>query len=375
MLSDEDYQEIENFLTSFSKLKELCENEPSILASIFTSDDSLIDVCVQCVSSYCYLNDTLRNSNETILLNFDQYFIENFRDFENRYIFVCLIYSSKKINPDASEHINKILKGLDKETCKFWSNLPNLRSSMKIEWEDHNEKAKEYIKYFSHAETFGNGLMIYLQNDNRLKNYLSNLEGDGIFDENSIEYADKGFELMSSIYSLDDLFNSEESEFYIHDENYYKIDLKGLFRRRELIPHVMVPQKLSSGETSDLKVSMYSLLREAHRAFLFGAYFAAISMLRSVMEVLLRDHYGLGGVNANGLPKSLYEMIEDAEGLLPERVWTFHLHRIRKKANQILHGYYRKDSRSKEESIADIEIEIVEYIHTLRHLIEGIPRS
>ena len=68
-------------------------------------------------------------------------------------------------------------------------------------------------------------------------------------------------------------------------------------------------------------------------------------------------------------------MIEDAEGLLPERVWTFHLHRIRKKANQIFHVYYRKDSRSKEESIADIEIEIVEYIHTLRHLIEGIPRS
>ena len=79
-----------------------------------------------------------------------------------------------------------------------------------------------------------------------------------------------------------------------------------LFRRRNLVPFTLVPKHVSDRYGSAEKLSLLTLLQEAHEAFVFGTPFAALALMRSVMETVLRDHYQAQG-------KDLNDYINDAE--------------------------------------------------------------
>jgi hypothetical protein len=49
------------------------------------------------------------------------------------------------------------------------------------------------------------------------------------------------------------------------------LDLQGIFRRRALIPFVLVPRKIAAKHGSAKTLSMLKNLQQAHDAFVFGA--------------------------------------------------------------------------------------------------------
>ena len=101
-------------------------------------------------------------------------------------------------------------------------------------------------------------------------------------------------------------------------------------------------------------------LQQAHEAFVYGVPFAALALMRSILEITLRDHYKAPG-------NDLVECIRNVKKL-PKSVTKNSLHRLRILANDIIH--YNKDQVSVP---SDMERELVAHLLTLRRLIEGSP--
>ena len=68
---------------------------------------------------------------------------------------------------------------------------------------------------------------------------------------------------------------------------------------------------------------------QAREAFVWGVPYAALALMRSIAEVVLRDFYGASGSN-------LAELISNVSDL-PEGVHPAALNRLREMANTVLH--------------------------------------
>jgi hypothetical protein len=112
--------------------------------------------------------------------------------------------------------------------------------------------------------------------------------------------------------------------------------------------------------------SMLANLRQAHHAFVFGAPLAALAMMRSIMESVLRDHYGAEGDDLN-------QRISNARHRLPPGASAAALQRLRKRANAVLHLDPAKASDLPPADTAEAEKEMVSLLLALRALIEGTP--
>lgn len=179
--------------------------------------------------------------------------------------------------------------------------------------------------------------------------------------ESAIEHAGMDIENMGGFYDED---YCEEVAKGIRDWQRLRrglgFDLEGVFRRRKLIPFILVPPHISNRVGDRERLSLYTQIEGAHEAFVFGAPFAALALMRSILEVVLRDHYGNAG--------DLEAAINSAK--LPKGMIRARLHRLRKLANKILHV-----SENAAELPANFEREIVEHLYLLRDLIEGSPRN
>jgi hypothetical protein len=138
-------------------------------------------------------------------------------------------------------------------------------------------------------------------------------------------------------------------------------DLGSVFRRRELVPFVLIPRHVSSHHGSQEKLSLLTHLQQAHEAFIFGVPFAALALMRSVLEVVLVKHYGSSG-------KDLRDLIDNARSL-PSGVGKRELHELRMLANDILH-FERQRVRLPQ----DMERKLLSFFVSLRSLIEGTPQ-
>jgi hypothetical protein len=140
------------------------------------------------------------------------------------------------------------------------------------------------------------------------------------------------------------------------------VDLQGVFRRRQLTPFVLVPRHVAQHYGSSERVGLMTNLHQAQTAFVFGVPLAALALMRSVLETTLRDHYFVGG-------QDLEKMIDNSAGKLPRRVSVHNLHKIRKLANSVLHVEDIKQFYLVNEK------PMIDYLHTLRRLIEGAPAT
>lgn len=140
-------------------------------------------------------------------------------------------------------------------------------------------------------------------------------------------------------------------------------DLRGVFRRRALVPFVLVPRKVFMKHKSAEK--MRRNLKQAHDAFIFGTPYAALALMRSVMEAVLRDHYGADGGD-------LSELIRDANDHLPRQANQAALHRLRKLANASLHLGPERDEGLASVDEVRLEKDILGLLFVLRALIEGV---
>ncbi|WP_372624366.1 hypothetical protein [Falsiroseomonas sp.] len=142
-------------------------------------------------------------------------------------------------------------------------------------------------------------------------------------------------------------------------------DLRGVFRRRAIVPFVLVPRRIAAKHSSAEKLSLLKNLEQAHDAFVFGAPYAALALMRSVVEAVLRDHYRAEG-------RDLSESIRNARGRLPRHANEAALHRLRKLANAVLHLDGEDDQGLRRMDEVRLEKEIVSLLFVVRALVEDV---
>jgi hypothetical protein len=192
--------------------------------------------------------------------------------------------------------------------------------------------------------------------DEEAKEQASALEGaiEFAFEQATDDWRDFGESFKASI--------EEGSSAWDRLKQETGFDLQGVFRRRELVPFVLIPRHVSDHHGDKETLSLLTLLQEAHDAFILGVHFAALALMRSVLETTLKKHYQAPG-------KDLKERIDNCDGL-PHRCSKIALHRIRNLANDILH--FEKDKIRLPDNF---ERELLRLLNVLRALIEGAPSS
>ena len=352
MSAPEDRQ-IVDFLGKFSLLKEICDDDPMELAKLCLTDDSAIEIFTKCYLSYIYVHDREKLNPNGFIHSVSIKYIKSYRDFQNRYHLLAMLCAMISSEPKLRTGLEKLLEiiSIDEGAYTRLSGFSKPERNDDISWESANKAAEDLSKAINSAIVFSESLACYLKDDKIIREEVVAREDEGLLEE--IDLANEGCETLRN---LDDI---------------YAVDLKGIFRRKRLSPLVLIPTKASFGSLSPFHLTMYSALQQAQQAFLFGIYFASISMLRSTVEVILRDYYKVGGINREGRPKDLRQMIDDARVKLPKGISTMHLHRLRIRANEILHVSPREDKLG-ENSVMALEIEVLDHLHVVRRLIEEL---
>ena len=175
-----------------------------------------------------------------------------------------------------------------------------------------------------------------------------------------------------NIEMLDRLFDQEEhaERIIAGIENWERLrgniglDLRRVFRRRALVPFVLIPPKVANREDNPARLSMLQSLQQANDAFIFGSDYAAIALMRSIMEVVLREYYRFSG-------DDLYELICNSNNL-PNGVNKTKLHRLRKLGNYIMHFNKKHGAKFEKMNEAQLEQVVLSHFYMLRSLIEGV---
>lgn len=181
-------------------------------------------------------------------------------------------------------------------------------------------------------------------------------EADELLDEFSDEISDQDTKAV------------EVFGHYVDFEKRIGFDVRGAYRRYLLIPFILVPRHVSSHYGENDRLSLFENLRQAHTAFIFGAPFAAIVLMRSVMEATLRNHYRIGEGDLSARINALREV--------PEGLSKSHLHELRLLANAIVHLEENDGLHVMIRDLSDaqaIEPLVVRALNALRLLLESAP--
>lgn len=160
-------------------------------------------------------------------------------------------------------------------------------------------------------------------------------------------------------------------EAYDYLKNTIGFDAAEAFRRWRQIPTIFMPAHVSNRHGFTERGSIYELLDDAIRAYVFGASAAAIAMCRAILETILKEHYNLefqykdrkGRLRDKGLGDLIILANEKYEFIQGKR-----LKKLTDYANKIMHRY----SRSKNLEYEDEKI-IIEFFKTIKFLIERAP--
>lgn len=284
-------------------------NDPSSLDKRLSDDEPFMKICNDLWSAGETLIRSQRTRRGYFIAPVNPNFIKTWRDYQTRYqpIFRKIKYPEDTENPES------------------FTNTLRLNHL----WEIAHANAQE------DAYGFDEAIELVSKNESELDTYFPG-------------------------YAFD-LFSSGVSAWY---ELVKKIgfDIEGVFRRMRLVPFVLVPRHVSQHHSDAEKLSLYTNLEQAQAAFIFGVPFAALALMRSVLEITLNTHYQSTGADLN-------EQINKCENL-PKGCSKQALHRIRMLANNILH--VEKDIASLPD---DFEKQIFRLLNALRALIEGAPAT
>jgi len=132
------------------------------------------------------------------------------------------------------------------------------------------------------------------------------------------------------------------------------------------VPFVLFPRHVANQIDGQDKALVYRLLHEAQNAFVFGSSFASLALMRSIIELVLRDFYKITG-------KELVDLIQNSGDKLPQEANKTILTRLRLEANAILHSDHDELKRKMKRDHIGFEKEIVRLLHVVRSLIENVP--
>jgi hypothetical protein len=318
MTNAKDSAEAVKFLSLLARLKDCCDDDPENLSDLARDDNGVKGLCIELSETASFLRVNERRRRELFATPVDPKFLTAWRDFEERF---------------------------DKPVGHIWFS--------------------DFIDIFPEPGDMQPRHMPKADLQWEIADDDGSHQAYGI--ENAITYA---YEKARDNEHLDEDFRKSVEDGMAawqrlkHDAGF---DLKGVFRRRELVPFVLVPRHVAAKHGRAQALSMLKNLQQAHDAFVFGAPFAALALMRSILEAVLRDHYGAEG-------KDLSERINKASKQLPSGASVAALHRLRERANVVLHLNLEKHDRLPEADPTRLEKEIVSLLFVLRALIEGAPQ-
>ncbi|CAN1507467.1 Domain of unknown function DUF4145 [Caulobacteraceae bacterium] len=309
MKSGKDSSEVVKFLVSFQRLQDMIGDDPAQLEGRAIEDEALKQLCSDVFFSAWFISMDERKHRRLFATPVDAKFIAMWRRYKDNYepIVSNVSFSELDLGPSQSSFQKS--------------------SRAELDWAFADHEAREQVASIEAAIEFA------------FEEVTGDQEG---FEERFINRIEEGCSAWSRL------------------KGEMGFDLQGIFRRRELVPFVNIPTHVSNRHGESEKLSLLTHLQEAQEAFIFGVHFAALALMRSVLEVTLRVHYRASG-------KDLNERIENCEAL-PDNCSRAALHRIRMLANDILHFDSERVRLPK-----DFEKEILRLLNVLRALIEAAP--
>jgi hypothetical protein len=328
--SEKDSAEVVKFMALFARIKEWTDDDPTEVVKTAQADDGFKKLC----DGLFFVSDALkkgeRKHREMFAAPVDPAFQTAWRDYEQRYATAVASAFYADIAIDLS--FLAPLVGGSSETPE----PPEPKSKADELWDDADFESQEQMDGIEEAIEFA-------------RDNISQSERWDIDQEEYVLRVEGGIETFKRL--------QVEAGF----------DLRGIFRRRALIPFILVPRKMAAKEGALSSFSMLMCLRQAHDAFIFGAPLAALALMRSIMESILRDHYRAAGVDLN-------ERIKNAAASLPPGANEAALHRLRMLANEILHRDQTKAGNMPIDQ-EKLEKEILSLLFVVRALIEGAYRT
>ena len=322
MTNGKDLAEVVKFLSFYTKLKDWCDDEPDAIFHLAITDKKFKDLCMQLLGAAERLHASEQRHRHLFATSVDPKFLSAWRDFEARYEHVLAANWSTFVFGDESADLSDQSKSSTSAVRK---------------WEHADLNAKiaadliEKVIGFARVQAF---------------DVEEPLDPDySMSAEQAVEMAINYWECLT-----------DEIGF----------DLADVFRRRRLVPFVFFPRHIAARHGAPEKTLIYQSLQQAHDAFILGVPFAALALMRAIMETVLRNHYHAQG-------NDLSERINSVRKALPADANEAALHRLRKLANAVLHHSAEDQALAKLEPLK-MEREIISLLCVLRALIEGVPQ-
>jgi hypothetical protein len=389
-----DSTEVVKFMRLFQKVRDWTDNDPESLPELAGKDDGVKALCLDLLRAAGSLQRNERRVRELFTAPVDPTFIAAWRDFEQRFADILLIVRSNDVEAGEAHFLST-----------DWYERP-------ASWEDADDKAAWAVELIEEMVAFAefeapedkdytfNGKPVtewHTINANALPRKLkadwikflaihrafeANIKQKEEEIRNELQSCDdetRKSELYSSLAEIRRIRRDEDEpastaqvmKWAVAEWNRLRgecgFDLRGVFRRRFLVPFILFPRHVSARHGQTKMASIYQNLRQAHEAFVFGTPFAALALMRSIMEVVLRDHYGADG-------NDLHERIRNCRKLLPDAANEVALNRLRRTANSILHLDTGEDHALSELDTDKWEVEILSLLRVLRALVEGAPQ-
>jgi hypothetical protein len=316
--SGKDSPEVIAFTVLFARLKEWTDDAPECLEELAKTDTSVHDLCNQLFWAAEPLRMKERNARALFATPVDPRFIAIWRDYEERY------------------------ENVIQDVWLSWFSLPDPLQGTETVKPVHTTKAD----------------LDWENADNAAARQEQGIEGAIDFAQFNADHEERWYDQPDYI---TDVNNGIAAWCELKQQTGF--NLRDVFRRRALIPFVLVPRHVAAKEGSTEVHSLLDNLQQAHDAFVFGSTYAALALMRSIMEAVLRDHYRSDGAD-------LAERIRNVRNKLPRRANEAALHRLRKLANAVLHLDRDADAGLSFMDKARLEKEIVSLLFVLRALIE-----
>lgn len=159
------------------------------------------------------------------------------------------------------------------------------------------------------------------------------------------------------------------------------IDVAECFTRWNSVPSYIVPIGIDIGINEPEKGTLYELLTDAIRAYVAGAPAACVALCRAALEMTLVDHFDVESFEKDKAGNRKSNERGDFYTLPLERIiknvqrdkryeWIqkFDLIGLKQMADDVMHRYSRTKRLSAQE-----DAKIIEFLDTIRALIEGAP--
>jgi len=317
-MEPKDSEETMFFMAAFSRLKELIEYDPTDLEAMADGDESVWDACVKVGDAAQPFLSLAAGSRQAFADPVNPAFTRQWREYEARY----------------ADPVGTIV-------------LADLLGAKAVDFK-RDDTANDPLRRWKDADTFA---IDSAQSIKKVVGFASDMA------ERGFGGGDVTDEVADGVRAWETLSSTAGQ------------DLRGIFRRRQLVPFVNIPRHVSYREGAD---RLKDYLQQAHDAFIFGLPSAALAMMRTLLEIVLVGHYGASG-------GKLEDLINTARGLDANRKRV--LHRLRKLANGVVHvkdtsGNDDRDDFDRLPSGAErVEIKLASCLATLRELIEEASSS